>query len=192
MLALTNFGDTAVLLPLSVFLLLWLAIARSTAAALWWLAVVVASNGALILLKLYSYECAPLPDLKSPSGHTGFSTLAYGALAFVVAVEQQSALRRVGIGLACAVLVLGIAASRVLLKEHTVPEVIVGLLVGLAGFTVFARGYPGRRRGRSGGLIALTIGAVAVIVLFHGNKLNAEETLHLFGSELHLGVVCGR
>ena len=80
LIALTGFGDTAVLTPLAAVMLLWLLFMRSPRGAAWW-----AITGMTALLKVSFYGCPPTPDLHSPSGHTSLSTLVYGAMTLVTA-----------------------------------------------------------------------------------------------------------
>ena len=108
--ALTGFGDTAVLMPLAAVMLLWLLVMRSPRGAVWWAITVAFCVGMTALLKVSFYGCPPTPDLHSPSGHTSLSTLVYGAMALVTA-NETGGLRRImaisgGIGF-----ILAIAAS---------------------------------------------------------------------------------
>jgi len=76
--ALTGFGDTAVLMPLAAVMLLWLLVMRSPRGAVWWAITVAFCVGMTALLKVSFYGCPPTPDLHSPSGHTSLSTLVLG------------------------------------------------------------------------------------------------------------------
>jgi membrane-associated phospholipid phosphatase len=104
---------------------------RSPQGAVWWTVTVAICVSMTALLKVSFYGCPPTPDLHSPSGHTSLSTLVYGAMTLVTA-SQTGGLRRVvaisgGIGF-----ILVIAASRLLLHTHSVAEVGVGLVIGIA------------------------------------------------------------
>ena len=87
--ALTDFGDAAVLLPLSIVILLWMLIHHGRTVSVSWVIAVSLCVGATTLLKIYFYACPPQPNLVSPSGHTSLSVLIYGAIALVIAAEQR-------------------------------------------------------------------------------------------------------
>lgn len=61
--ALTGFGDAAVLMPLAAVMLLWLLVMRSQRGAVWWAITVAFCVGMTALLKVSFYECPPTPDL---------------------------------------------------------------------------------------------------------------------------------
>src|SRR5260370_14933499 len=85
MIALTDFGDLAVLLPLAVVMLLWLLAMRSLSEAAWWPAAVALCTGGTALLKIYFFACPIDREVLSPSRHTSFSTFLSGALALLSA-----------------------------------------------------------------------------------------------------------
>src|SRR5258707_13209999 len=97
MIALTDFGDLAVLLPLAVVMLLWLLAMRSLSEAAWWLAAVALCTGGPALLKIYFFACPIDREGISPSGHTSFSTMVDGALPLVLAVEVKGGWQRIPI-----------------------------------------------------------------------------------------------
>lgn len=186
---LTDFGDLALLLPLSALLLVWLLLLRSWSSALWWVIAVGLCMGGLGLLKIYFYACPPLPDLRSPSGHTGFGTLVYGAFALVLAGEARG-WRRAGIVALGAGLGVGIAATRVILGAHSLVEAELGVAVGVGALAVFAFGYL-RRRPENLSLSSLAAAAAVLIALFHGRALHAEELLRAISVYLRVGSTCG-
>lgn len=141
MIALTDFGDLAVLLPLSAAILFWLLAMRSTGAAAWWLAAVTLSAGGTALLKIYFGACPAGTQLTNPSGHTSFSTLVFGGLAFVVAEELGEGWQRISVIATTTLFVVAIAVSRLVLGAHSLLEVGLGVLIGVAAFAAFARGY---------------------------------------------------
>jgi membrane-associated phospholipid phosphatase len=142
--ALTDFGDAAVLLPLSVVILLWMIVHHGRGVSASWVIAVSLCVGATTLLKIYLYACPPQPNLVSPSGHTSLSVLIYGAIALVIATEQRRWSRAViffsGTGL-----IVAIVGSRLWLNAHTAPEVVIGIVIGVATLTLFADRY-GRSR----------------------------------------------
>jgi membrane-associated phospholipid phosphatase len=174
---LTNFGDAAVLLPLSGILFLWLLAARPVRAALAWAAALTVCNGVLAVLKVYFFACPLTPSLHSPSGHTGFSVMVYGGLAVILALETRSRRRRIAIVAGGVAATVSIAVSRLLLGVHTVTEVALGALIGAACLAGFAQAY--RRQHRAGEWLPLLgLAVLAVIVLFGGDRAGIENFLH--------------
>ena len=183
--SLTDFGDVAVALPLSVVMLLWLLWSRARGAAAAWAGAVGLCIAATALLKILLYVCSPVPDLVSPSGHTSLSTLIYGALTLVIAAERRG-WRRVALLAAGACLIVGVAASRLALNAHSAVEVGIGLLIGAATLALFAVRYR-RKASERRSLRPLILSAVAVIILLHGHELRAEGLLHAISRYLHPG-----
>ena len=182
---LTDFGDSAVLLPLSLVVLVWLLATRSVNAAIWWVGVLVVFGAVIGGLKMLFFACPPAVDVRSPSGHTGFSMLVYGSIAAIIAVQRQSAWSRGAIMLSAVVLVVGIAISRVTLHMHSRTETLIGFLIGAAAVAVFIFGY--QRTTTSRRMMApLLFAVVLTAAIFHGARLNAETNLHTLGGWLDL------
>lgn len=189
MLFLTEFGDLAVLLPLAATILLWLLLSGARQPALWWLAALVLCIGGIGLLKIYLAACVTSGDLRSPSGHSGFSALVYGTLAASLALRGAPRWRLLVV---CGgfLMVAGIAISRLVLGAHTPIEDLVGLLIGGASLALFVASSG--RRLETLNLRPLLLAAVLIITLLHGRQLHAEEMLHAMGLYLaKSGVVCG-
>ena len=182
--AITDFGDSAVLLPLAAAMLLWLLLLRAPRAAAWWVAAVGFCIGLTAVLKIFFFRCPPIHNLHSPSGHTSLSILIYGALALVIMVDGGNLRRVVMIG-GGAGLIFAIAASRLLLDMHSMPEIALGLMIGVVGLTVFGYGYL-RCRPEVVRLSPLLVSAVVLISTLHGSQLRAEEVLHRITGYLHI------
>jgi membrane-associated phospholipid phosphatase len=182
---LTDFGDSAVLLPLSAVVLVWLLATRSIGAALWWLGVLIAFGAIVGSLKMLFFACPPATDVRSPSGHAGFSMFVYGSIAAIVAMQRRSPWTRAAIMAAAFALVVGIAISRVMLHMHSRTETLIGFLIGAAAVGVFFFGYqrttPNRRL-----TAPLLFAVVLTAAIFHGARLNAETNLHALGGWLYL------
>lgn len=188
---LTDFGDLAILLPLAVAILLWLAASRFARGTALWSVALALCVGGTALLKIYFFACPFGRDVVSPSGHSSFSTLVYGGLAVIVAGELASGWRRALMLGAGTALVIAIAASRVVLGAHSVREVFLGLAVGLASLALFAGGYL-RHRPPVLPLTPLLAAAVVLAVSLHGRELRAEELLHAISQYLRVGsIACG-
>jgi membrane-associated phospholipid phosphatase len=174
--ALTEFGDTAVLMPLAAAMLLWLLAMRSPRDAGWWAIAVALCVGATVLLKVSFYGCPAATDLHNPSGHTSLSTLVYGAVALVTASQTEGMRRIIAVG-GAAGLILVIAVSRLLLHKHSPAEITVGLVIGIAALTLFGSRYLRNRAGEMSLFPLLMAGGILVSVL-HGRELRADEFLH--------------
>jgi membrane-associated phospholipid phosphatase len=186
---LTDFGDLALLLPLAVIVTVWLVAIHQLRALVWWLAALALCMGVTAILKIYFFVCPPLADLHSPSGHTSFGTLVYGALTLAVATAVSD-WKRVAVLLAGAAFIMAIGISRIAIQVHSIPEVLVGWLIGMAALAVFAaRFWPDRPAApRVQGLV---IASVAFMVMLHGKALQAEGILHAVGLYLsHAGMAC--
>ena len=177
MVALTDFGDLAVVLPLSAAILFWLLAMRSASAAGWWLAAVALCAGGTALLKIYFVACPAGRELTSPSGHTSFSTLVFGALAVLVAVERGASWQRLTVLGMTSLFVAAIAVSRLVLRVHSALEIALGTIIGLAALAVFAQGYL-RYRPVDVSLTPLLLAVVVLTTLLHGRELHAEQFLH--------------
>lgn len=132
---LTNFGDQGLVLPfvLSIGIMLWVSHAKREARI--WVLATGAALGAMLLLKLAFLPCGHLLpgwQLRSPSGHAASAFVAYGGFAVLEAKLrtrrwQSLTILATGFIIACV-----IAATRLALNAHTLPEVLLGSLVGLS------------------------------------------------------------
>jgi membrane-associated phospholipid phosphatase len=185
--AVTGLGDTAVLMPLAAILLLWLLLIGSPRGAAWWTIAVVVCVGLTTVLKISFFGCPPISDLRSPSGHTSFSTLVYGAITLITAAESRDFRRVIAIS-SGASLILAIAASRLLLFVHSAPEVGLGLVIGIAALGLFGHSYL-RRQATRAWLTPLFTAAGALILVLHGGELDGEQVLHQIAG--YLRIHCG-
>ncbi len=187
---LTDFGDTAVLLPLSVVVLAWLLTAPSRGPAIWWIAALGFFGGVVGALKVVFFACPLTPDIISPSGHTGFSLLVYGGVAVIATGKRRSIWVRAAATAVAAGLAAGIGLSRVVLGMHTMPEIVIGYAMGAVALSIFAAGYL-RSKGSGRRVAPLLAGAALVLAAFHGAQINEEDNLHALGMWLDLrGVIC--
>lgn len=186
---LTDFGDLAVLLPLAAVVTLWLLAVRQPLAVVGWLVAIALCAGGTAVLKIYFFICPPLIDLHSPSGHTSLGTLVYGALTLAVAAAFTGWRRWAIVG-AGAVFIAGIGISRVLVQAHSIPEVVLGSILGLAALALFARQYWQHHPARPW-LRPLVVTCAILMVLLNGQELRAEDILHAIGIYLNnAGMVC--
>jgi hypothetical protein len=112
------------------------------------------------------------------------SLAVYGGFAAILGAEAGRSARALLIG-GTAGLVGGIALSRAMLHVHTVPEVIVGLAVGLltlsAIVAIVAQWPP--RHSRLGWVAAIALG---IALLAHGQRWPAEHVVHRVAGWLSL------
>jgi membrane-associated phospholipid phosphatase len=171
--ALTDFGDLAVLLPLTAATLVWLLV-YSTRAAPRWVVALGSCVGLTALLKIAFYVCPPASDTHNPSGHTSLSTLVYGAITLVTAIAWPGVRRVLVIGGGTG-LILAIGVSRVLLDAHSVAEVSLGFVIGVVTLAAFSHKYlqiPNMK------VWPLLFAAAVLATLLHGHELHAEQFLH--------------
>jgi membrane-associated phospholipid phosphatase len=179
----TDLADQAVVLPL----VLAIAIAllgqgwRRGAAA--WTTAIVATFAGLLVLKLTFLACSHTfgtPDIRTPSGHVAAATVVTGGLAALLLRRRASVLP---VALLAAMVV---GVSRLVLGAHSLPEVVLGAVVGLAGASALpllaGRPPPGFDVRK----VALIV--VGTVVVFHGLHFPAEAhiraTAHRFAQML--------
>lgn len=168
---LTDFADQAVILPLVLATAVALAVQGWRRGAMAWILVVTATFAAILILKLMFLACSPLfgpIDVRSPSGHVAAATVVAGGLAAILSRHSGSIL---AVALLAA-LVIGL--SRLVLGMHSVPEVVLGALIGLSG-----AGALRHFAGRAPRISPAPLVAVVVIVaaMFHGLHLPAEAAI---------------
>lgn len=169
---LTDFADQAVIIPLVLAVAVTLALQGWRRGALVWLVVVSVTFLATLAFKLMFLACSQLfgpIDVHSPSGHVAAATVVTGGLAAMLAQRRDSILP------AALVAAIVIGLSRVMLGMHSLPEVIVGALIGLAGAVALMRfaGHPPAMN-----LTPLLTVIVVVAALFHGRHMPAEAAIH--------------
>ena len=173
----TDYGDSAVTLPLALVTLAILFASGASRLLRAWLIAVGVCGVSVALLKI-GLGCGadgPLGRPFSPSGHTAMSTLVYGGLTLI---GVQGFARPWRIAAVAAVLagVVVIGISRLLLHDHTVAEVAIGFLIGGASLGLLAwlsRGVEVRIDWHR-----LLAGALLVMVVMHGTRWPIEEALH--------------
>ncbi len=193
--AITDFGDSALALPLAAIVLVALVAAGWSRGAIAWSLAVAGCGAAMVVFKLAFKTAAAgcAPDLQaapsfSPSGHAALSTVVYGGLV-VLTGRQMSPFARSVIG-AGAVLWIGlIASSRVAVQAHTPIEVIAGLLVGVGAIVSMAcmlRQTTGPRA-----LIPQLAAATGcALLLMYGTHWQIESGLRAIAELLHRSMAC--
>jgi membrane-associated phospholipid phosphatase len=175
---LTDFADQAVMVPLMLAVAITLLAQGWQRGAAAWVAVVCATFGVTLGLKLLFIPCSDaldMPTLHTPSGHVAAATVVVGGLAVLLLGRGPAVL----VALATAAL---IGTTRLVLGEHTGLEVAVGAIVGLAGVAALIR-LAGARPATVDVRRVVLI-AVLVAVVFHGLHMPAEA--HIRGAAWRL------
>jgi membrane-associated phospholipid phosphatase len=165
----TDIADQAVILPLVLAIGTALLVQRWYRGAAAWALTVVATFAAVLALKLLFLACATsfgIEDIRTPSGHVAAATVVTGGLAALV-LRRRATVVPIAV---FAAIVVGV--SRLVLGAHSLPEVLIGGVVGLAGALALLLlagrpppGLDGRR---------LAVIAVAIVLVFHGLHFPAE------------------
>jgi membrane-associated phospholipid phosphatase len=168
---LTDFADQAVIIPIVLAVAIALAAQGWRRGALVWLLVVAGTFFATLTFKLMFLACSPLfgpIDVHSPSGHVAAATVVSGGLAAML-TRRRASILPVAV---FAAIVIGL--SRLVLGMHSLPEVVVGALIGLAGAVALLHlaGPPPRLQ-----IAPLFAVVVVVAALFHGMHLPAEAAI---------------
>ncbi len=180
----TNVGDSALLVAISLILTMLLWALESFRAAFLFARALLLCLLALLLLKLVFISCGKIWGLgiHSPSGHTGFSLIVYGSIATVL-MKQVSVEGKVLIAYLTAAIIAAISYSRVLLGAHSLIEVLIGGTAAAIMLSTFVVPYsklkhPPIKLGLFVGMI------VAGAVLSYGYHAPAETVVHMAASFL--------
>jgi membrane-associated phospholipid phosphatase len=135
----TDFGDSAVTVPLALLVLVFLLAGGHLRGAFGWVLAIGGCAAGIAALKLAFGACGheiTFVSLISPSGHTAMSTAIYGSLALLVGARLP-ARQRSTVLIAATLAIVAIAVSRVVLHDHSRSEVAVGFIVGAAAVAAF-------------------------------------------------------
>lgn len=183
---LTAFADLGLVLPLAgIIALALLAIGRRRDAMAWFIGV-AGTLAATLLLKIAVFVVLG-PDaqgaLRNPSGHTASGTVVYAGL---FALLGGRIAPRVPVAL-LAGLGFGIifGATRLALHVHTLADVIVGAVVGLAGTLTLARMASPCRVGKPDrGTAVVTAATLLGLLALHGQTLHAEGEIQSIAEQI--------
>lgn len=169
---LTDFADPAVILPMAFTVAVALALFGWRRGALAWIVSVGGTLAAMLVLKLVFNACGSAIGIaiESPSGHAAAATVTYGGLLVLLGAANAVALA------AAFAVAFVVGLTRLVLGMHTLPEAVVGGLVGLAGVLLMIRLVGGTRCPVP--RVALIAALLAVLVVFHGAHVHAEPTIH--------------
>ena len=177
---LTDFGDTAVTVPLAVVMGGFLLAAMQPRLAIGWALAIMGCAGVMAALKLALAVCGSHPHpgsgLRSPSGHTAMSIAVYGGFAAILGATLQRPARELVIG-GTAIFVSAIALSRVILGYHSPIEVAVGFVVGMSTLAIIVA-IVARERPQRLPFGWLAAAVLVVFTLAHGTRWPAEQAIH--------------
>ncbi len=182
MVGITELGDATVTLAVTLATLFWLAWRRNWRGAAYEVAAVAVACLFAALFKTTLHVQRPEAIYSGwdvfafPSGHSAVTTALYGFLAIVVAWEV-SARWRFAVASAAAVLVVGVAFSRVYLGAHWISDVLAGLAFGVAWAALLAIAYLRRNPPpvRAAGLCAATGATLLVVGAAHIGQTHAAD-----------------
>jgi hypothetical protein len=178
----TALGDPTFLLcaALGAFFYLWVSHRRRLAA---YLALAVGLSVALTIGAKFGFLLAYSPDgsprLRSPSGHVAIATTVYGCCVVMLTATSGAPVRAASI-IGLVVFLLALAGTRLALQLHSILEIAVGFLIGLACLLVFAHGLRTDRGKFDAGRFAALLLLLAVTRFA---RVDAEEMI-AYGARL--------
>ncbi len=184
MIAITELGDTAVVVVVTIIVFLWLAWKRAWRTAAYWLVAIAGASALNTAIKVALHRARPGELLYSgwsafsfPSGHSTVNVVLYGFFAFLIAREFRPALR-VSVALGAATLIFLIAFSRLYLGAHWLSDVLGGLAFGSAWLALLGLSYLRRQveRIEPGGLLAVGCAALVLAGGFNIYRSHATDS----------------
>ena len=192
MVAITELGDAAVVIPVLLVTLVWLAWQRAWRAAIYGFAAVAGASLFAFLMKITLQQTRPdaifagWNSYSFPSGHATASAALYGFL--VVLICREVGVRaRVAVTLAAVLLVGAIAFSRLYLGAHWLSDVTAGLAFGVAWVALLGIVYlqHARREVRAPGLATA---GLAVLLVAGGLHIGTKHAVDMRRYALSLPV----
>ncbi|HWK66628.1 MAG TPA: VTT domain-containing protein [Rhizobiaceae bacterium] len=185
MIAITELGDTAVVVAVTSAVFLWLVWTRAWRTASYWLLAVAGASAINTAIKVALHRARPVElhytgwsAFSFPSGHSTVNWVLYGFFTFLV-VRGLAPVWRLPIALISASLGLLIAFSRLYLGAHWFSDATGGLAFGSAWIALLALFYLRRPAEpfRSGRLLA--VGCAALVLAgglnIYGNHARDTE-----------------
>jgi membrane-associated phospholipid phosphatase len=174
--AITDFGDSAAMLPAAITIGLWLAIGGAWCRALAWMLTFTLGMSVVIISKLafigWGYGIRSL-DFTGVSGHSMLATAILSCGCYLAGEKLRRGVRLAGAATGMAGGFL-IGLSRLELQVHSVSEVVAGCLLGgmVSGvFVILARRWPRSRVPAMAGGGALLL----LLVMVHGGKAPTQD-----------------
>ncbi len=143
----TRLGESGFLLPIGALLPIWFLVTKRFKAAIAWVLAFCIGVALVVASKLMFFGWGigvRSVNFTGISGHTMLAASLFPVLAWLVIGPNHPRIRAAAVALAVA-LALAVAVSRLQLGAHSLSEVIVGFVVGVAvavAFISIARGRP--------------------------------------------------
>ncbi|WP_371365375.1 VTT domain-containing protein [Pseudomonas sp. QL9] len=183
MIAVTELGDTSVVLAVTLAVLLWLVWKRAWRTSMYWLVAIAGASALNSVIKFTLHRARPGEMLYAgwsafsfPSGHSTVNTLLYGFIAVLV-IPALRPFWRLPLVIGTVALVLAIAVSRLYLGAHWFSDVAGGLAFATAWLTALGLWYrrkPPEAVGAAGLLIVALI-TLGVAGSFHIHRQYAFD-----------------
>ncbi|MDR3514561.1 MAG: phosphatase PAP2 family protein [Azospirillaceae bacterium] len=177
-------GDSRILLPLSALFVVACRRRNSLAEDGRWVRGLLVCIAAIAVLKVMTYSLFTRESgsvLVSPSGHVALAGYCFLSLSAAIA-SRLAWPGRWAVYLAGALIVAAVATSRVLLEQHTVPEVVTGAAVGLGCVVLERRVFRPRPRESwiLAALIVVVVSRVGLLML----EIRPETVVEDLGTRL--------
>jgi membrane-associated phospholipid phosphatase len=190
----TDFGDAAILLPISATVLFCLMATKAYRVAAAWSLAIALCLGVMVVLKLAFRSCGDVwtdNAIISPSGHTAFSTTVYGGLAGLLTMRTTHSWIRIATPVLALGWIVAIGVSRILLQAHSPAEVAVGWAVGAVLVSLFCV-LTWRTPLERSPLLVIGGFVLGLLLLLHGRHAGIEELLIRIAALIrHRFPVCG-
>ena len=183
MIAITELGDTAVVVVVTIIVFLWLAWKRAWRTSVYWLVAIAGASALNTAIKVALHRTRPGELLYSgwsafsfPSGHSTVNVVLSGFLAFLIAREIRPAWR-LSVALGATTLIFLIAFSRLYLGAHWLSDVLGGLAFGSAWLALLGLAYMRQQAERIEPSGLLAVGCVALVLAggFHIYRSHATD-----------------
>ena len=175
---LTDFGDSAAMMPAALLIALWLVAARAWRHAQFWclgfavMAALIAATKIAFMGWGIGIEAI---DFAGISGHTALAVAVLSVGAAVSLADRAPPIRLFGAILG-GTIGLAIGVSRLVLHVHSLSEVVIGAVVGASLAVAFLRGGS---HANSATLRPAALGALLLLTLttVHGERAPTQGTL---------------
>jgi membrane-associated phospholipid phosphatase len=184
MIAITELGDTSVVVAVTTIVFLWLAWKRAWRPAAYWLIAIDGASALNTAIKVGLHRARPGEPhylgwgaFSFPSGHSTVNLVLYGFLAFLIAREFRPTWR-LSVALGAATLIFLIAFSRLYLGAHWLSDVLGGLAFGSAWLALLGLFYLRQQAERiePAGLLALVCAALFLAGGVHIYRSHAMDS----------------
>jgi undecaprenyl-diphosphatase len=165
MVAVSELGDAAVSIPVSLAVLIVLMYRREARTATYWIVAVTMAEASVKLLKFAVQRLRPVPiyegieNFSFPSNHATLSIVVYGFLAYLICRGRQWR-EQIRIAIICSSVIALISFSRVYLGVHWFSDILAGLSLGTAWIAFLSVVHHLRDRG---GQSSATLWVVALV-----------------------------